>query len=342
MSDREQRCLRGPIKACTEEQTYPARTDAEGKTYPPVHIQFTTEFDEEGRLLATVHRNSDGSQWMSYFSYDNSGRLLNIASGSEGQMKQTSYLYDHAGRLQSIRQENKPGGSTTFTYDERGRKTKNEISRPEDYRPNLAFAGSPFEVADRAPNMLGGGTATTFYDEQDRATEVQVHNAEGELISRVVRTYDADGRIAEEHQILDTPETLIPAEHRAKLIEESGGSADEVMQELRAQLTKLMSGQPGPSSVAYRYGTQGHLIHTSRRIFNHEYEIEATYNQHGDVESEIERGTQSPDPSTFSEARYSYIYDQHGNWTEKATLHRSNPEADFQPLPAVTRSLIYY
>lgn len=342
MSDREQRCLRGPLKACTEEHTCPARTDAAGKTYPSVHTQFTTEFDEEGRFLATVHRNSDGSQWMSYFSYDNSGRLSKIASGCEGQMMQAWYRYDHAGRLKSIQQENKPEGSTTFTYDERGRKAKIEISRPADYCPNLAFAGSPFEVADRAPNLFGGGTATTFYDEQDRATEVHVHNAEGELISRVVRTYDADGRIAEEHQILNKPETLIPAEHRAKMIEESGVSADEVMQELRVQLTKLMSGQPGSHSIAYGYDTQGRPIHTSRRFFNHEDEIEITYNEQGDIASQIERSTRPPDISTFSEARYSYTYDQYGNWTEKATFHRCNPEVDFQPLPTVTRSLIYY
>jgi YD repeat-containing protein len=162
-------------------------------------------------------------------------------------MKQTSYLYDQAGRLQSIRQENRPENSTRFTYDERGRKTKIETSGPEDYRPNVAVAGSPFEVADRAPNIFGGGTATTFYDEQDRATEVQIHNAQGELINRAVRTYGADGRVAEEHQILDKPETLIPAEHRAKMMEESGLSADELIQELRAQLTKLMSGPAWPA-----------------------------------------------------------------------------------------------
>jgi len=156
MSDREQRGLRGPVKSCTEEHTYSARTDADGKTYPPLHAQYTTEFDVEGRLLAIVHRNPDGSKWMSYFSYDNSGRLLNISSGAEGQMKQSSYLYDHVGRLQRIRHENKPEGSTTFTYDGRGIKTKVEISRPEDYRPNVADGGSPFEVVDRAPNILGG------------------------------------------------------------------------------------------------------------------------------------------------------------------------------------------
>lgn len=153
----------------------------------------------------------------------------------------------------------------------------------------------------------------------ERAPEVQIYNAQGELISRAVRTYGADGRVAEEHQILDKLETLIPAEHRAKLMQESDLSADELMQELRAQLTKLMSGQPGPYSVSYRYDAQGHLIHTSRRIFSHQEEIETTHNPYGDIESEIERRTLPPDSSSFSEARDG----------RKATLHRSNPEAQF-------------
>jgi YD repeat-containing protein len=343
VSDREQRGLRGSVKSCTEEHTYSSWTDAEGKTHPEFHSQYTTDYDAEGRILANSHSNSDGSKWVTNFTYDASGRLLKVASGIEGkETKQTFYLYDHAGRLQSVRDESKPDAATTFDYDERGRKTKVEICRPEDYRPNVAVAGSPFEAADRAPNLLGGGTATTSYDEHDRPTEVQIRNAEGEITSRAIRRYDADGRVAEEQQILDRPETLIPTEHRAKMIEESGISENELMQELRAQLMKLMSGQPGPHSVAYRYDSQGHVIHTSRRVFNHEDEIDTTYNEQGDIESEIERSTRSPDSSTFSEARHSYVYDQHGNWIEKATLHRSNPEADFQPLPTVKRSLIYY
>ena len=39
---------------------------------------------------------------------------------------------------------------------------------------------------------------------------------------RSVRIYDSQGRIIEEKQILDNPETIIPAEIRAKLLEESG------------------------------------------------------------------------------------------------------------------------
>jgi hypothetical protein len=62
-----------------------------------------------------------------------------------------------------------------------------QVSRPADYRPNTGVAGSPFQVADRAPNLPGGGSATTVYDEHDRPAEVQVRDAQGELMSRAVR-----------------------------------------------------------------------------------------------------------------------------------------------------------
>ena len=112
-----------------------------------------------------------------------------------------------------------------------------------------------------------------------------------------------------------------------------------------------MSGQPGPYSVRYRYDSGGRLIHTGRRIFNHEDEIDTTYNEHGDTESEITRSTPSDaeneptaptSPSSYSEARYSYPYDQHGNWTEKTVSYRSGSDAAFQSSTVIKRSLTYY
>src|SRR5262249_47575394 len=153
---------------------------------------------------------------------------------------------------------------------------------------------------------------------------VQVRDANGELVSRALRIYDAQGHVIEEKQILDTPETMIPSEIREKMLGESGVSADQLRQELRAQLTKLMAGQSGPYSVSYRYDTHGRVNHTSRRIFNNEEEIETTYNEHGDIESEITRSTRLdtetdpntpvPSMSSYSEVRHSYQYDQHENW----------------------------
>ena len=276
-----------------------------------------------------------------------------MASGVEGQASTaTTYFYDQQGRLQNIGADGGSDSPVTFRYDEHGGKTKIAISRSADYRPGIAEGGSPFETADRAPNLPGGGSATTIYDEHDRATEVQVRDANGELVKRAVRTYDAKGHILEEKQIWDDPVKMFPADAFAEILEKSGLSLDQLQQELHTQLTKLMAGQSGPYSVSYEYDAQGRVKHTSRRIFNHEDEIETTYNQHGDVTSEVTRSTRptgdtepttaTPGPPSYSEVRHSYQYDQHENWIEDALSYRSSPDGTFQSSTVTKRTLTYY
>lgn len=351
MSDRQQHGFRGPVKSCTEKTTHPGVTDTEGKAYPEVQFEYTTEYDLDGRILATRSRNSDGSQWLTNYIYNASGQLLAITSGAEGKAAtQTTYSYDQHGRPQNISNDAKPDSPVVFHYDERERKTKIEISRSADYRPSTAVAGSPFDVADRAPNLPGGGSATTIYDEHDRATEVQIRDANGELVNRALRMYDAHGHIIEEKQILDNPEMIVPSEVRAKMLDESGLSADQLQRELREQLTVLMGGESGPYSVSYRYDSKGRVRHTRRRIYNHEQEIETAYNEHGDTQSEITRSipsTVEDDPSapslpSYSEVHYSYQYDEHENWIEKVFSYRSSSEGTFESSSVIKRTLAYY
>ena len=350
-SDRVTRGLRGPVRSCTEESSFRHMTDADG-IFSEVRSEYTTEYDSDGRMVVTRSHNSDGSQWVTRYEYTASGRLLKTGSGIEGKaLTEADYSYDQQGRLQKITTDGKDEAPVCFRYDERGRKTKIEISRAEDYRPNTATGGSPFEAADRSPNLPSGGSATTIYDEQDRPTEVQVRDASGELVSHALRTYDARGHVVEEKQILDNLVSMFPSEVRAKMLDESGLSADQLRQELGAQLTNLMAGQGETYSVSYRYDSGGHLIHTSRRIFNQEDEIETTYNEHGDMESEITRSTRlgaendsttAASAASYSEVRYSYQYDQHGNWTEKAVSYRSSSDAALQSSTLIKRSLTYY
>jgi YD repeat-containing protein len=352
-SEREQQGLRGQVKSCVQESTFPGTADTEGKVSSERRGSYTTEYDAAGRTLSTRSENSDGSQWVSRYSYDPSGRLLSIASGIEGQATEnTTYSYDHSGRLQAISDSNKPDEPVTFSYDDRGRKTRIAISRPEDYRAGVAEAGSPFASAVRGPNLPGGGSATTIYGEDDRATEVQVRDGRGEVVSRSVRTYDAQGRVLEEKQILDSPEMMFPAEVRARMLEQSGLSPDDLWQGVRTQLTKLMGGEPGFYSISYGYDSHGRVSHTDRRIFSMQEQIETTYNEHGDVESEITRRVRSAgetDPSTpsaglpeYSEVGYSYKYDDHENWIEQSISYRSSPGAPFQSSTVTKRSLTYY
>ena len=55
-------------------------------------------------------------------------------------------------------------------------------------------------------------------------------------------------------------------------MKESGSSVVE----LRLELTRLIGGRAGPSSIAYYYDAHGHVIQTRRRIFNREQLIETT------------------------------------------------------------------
>ena len=341
MSDSARSGLRGPVKSCTEESIFEHIKDTQ------VHFEHTTEYNSDGRILLSRNRNTDGSYWATRYEYTASGQLLKTASGIEGNLlKETDYSYDQQGRLQKISTDASGETPVSFRYDERGQKTKIEVSRAEDYRPNVATGGSPFEAADRAPNLPGGGSATTVYDEHDRPTQVQVRNADGELVSRALRTYDAEGHVNEEKQILDDLVSMFPPEVRMKMLDESGLSPDQLRQELGAQLTNLMAGQADTYSVSYRYDSSGHLVHTCRRIFNHLEEVETTYNEHGDVASEITRSTQlaGDDKSTasFSEVHYSYEYDQQGNWTVKTVSYPSSSDAAFQPSTVSKRSLTYY
>ncbi|MBZ5680747.1 MAG: hypothetical protein LAO24_11655 [Acidobacteriia bacterium] len=353
MSDREKSGLRGPVKSCTEETRYPARTDVEGTTYPEVHWIHATEYDMDGRMVGTRSGGSDDSDWVTRNIYNASGRLLRTTSGKEGEKAaETLFSYDDNGKVVKITRSGAPENPIVFHYDDNGRKTVVQVSRPEDYRPRTASAGSPFEIADRPPNLPGGGTATTIYDEHDRATEVEVRDDKGEIVSRAVRVYDAQGHIVEEKQILDNLETMFPPEARVKMLEESGLSPDQLRQELHAQLTKLMGGQPEPYSVSYGYDTHGRVNHTCRRIYNHEDEIEAIYDEHGDIASEITRSARmaeetdpskpAPGPPDYSEVSYSYKYDDHENWVEKTMSYRSSPDGEFQSSTAIKRTLTYY
>jgi hypothetical protein len=351
MSDRVHAGLRGPVKSSTEQSTYPKMTDAAGKA-SEVRFELTTVYDPDGRKLTTRSRNFDGSQWVNRYEYSNSGQLLKTASGIERQaLTETTYSYDPQGRLGKISTDGRGESPVFFRYDEHGGKTKIQTSRAADYRPNMATGGSPFEAADMAPNLPDGGTTTTIYDEHDRPTEVQVRDTHGELVKRALRTYDAQGHGREEKQICDDLVTMFPPENRQKLLDDSGLSADQLRQELNGQLTKLMKGQVGPYSVSYGYDSGGRLIRTHRRIFNQEDEIDTTYNEHGDTESEITRGTRPEaeneptapgPPSSYSGTRYSYQYDKHGNWTEKTVSYRSSSDAAFQSSSAIKRSLTYY
>lgn len=345
-SERERYGVRGLVKSCAEERTYPELPNA--PTGVSQKYSYKVEFDLEGRLIEMRHHNSDGSEWVRRNVFDDSGRLLKTMSGPQGgPFAETLYAYDDHGKLVRITSSGSPDNPITFHYDDAGRRTRVQISRAADYRPNVALGGSPFDLVDAPPNLPGGGTTTTIYDDLDRPIEIQTRDSQGELVRRALRTYDEQGRVLDEKQILPTPESLIPAEMRSKILEESGASIEQ----LRQELTRVMGGQAGPVSERYAYDKNGQVKQTVRRIFNEEETIDAMYNEHGDKEKEITRSRQiggdtdggsRPAILPYSEVRYSYDYDLHGNWTRQTVSYRNSEDGAFQPSTVTRRAIDYY
>jgi len=345
--------LRGPVKSCREETTLAGVPGVRDE----IRFGSTTEYDREGRVSSTRALQSDGSPWITQYEYSPSGQLLKVVSGTEGKEKSvTSYVYDGQGRIQRIVPDKQSEGPISFQPisfqdDEHGRRTSTVSSSAADYRPNMATGGGPFEGLTFAPNLPGGGTSTTIYDEHDRPIAVEVRDAKGELVMHATRTYDSQGRVIDEKQSHDNLAAMFSPEAHEKALQEAGISSEQFATLLQAELPKLMGGQSEAYTVSYSYDAHGRVSHTSRRIFNQQEEIDTTYNDQGDVESEITRSTQTPaadgSPSIpaqppYSEVRYSYQYDDHGNWTEKTTSYRSSADEDFQSPSTVKRALTYY
>ena len=342
MSDRERQGLRGLVKTCAEERTYPPFTSSDGSQRPGGKSLNTTEYDVAGRVVSRRWRNPDGSEVVTRHTYDASGHLLKTDSGKDGEPKaETVYSYDEQGRLLNITSGN-TRSPITFRYDERGRKTKVQTTTAADFRPDMAIAGSPFQAADMPPNLPDGGVATTIYDEQDRPTEVQIRDSHGQLLSHAVRIYDQQGRDSEEKQIIDNPEMMIPAELRKQA--EAAGA----LEQMRAEINKFLGGPQGMHSVSYTYDEKGRITHTRRKLFTGPDEIETSYNEYGDQAGEITRRTRdtalgtAPSPPEYSEVRYAYQYDTHGNWTEQTISYRHSTDGAFQSSTTTRRTLTYH
>jgi hypothetical protein len=222
-----------------------------------------------------------------------------------------------------------------FGVDQAGRKTKTRVSRPEDYVPNLSAGGSPFSIADRRPNLPEGGKATTYYDQYDRPVEAQVRGSRDELVVTAMRIYDQMGRVTEEERTIHDPAAFLPAALRTQL------SSNH-------QIKEWMNGWAGNRSVKFFYDSENQVIRTVRLGPDKEEAVVTTYNEHGDPEVEITTtkpiigGDAEATQSSYSETRYSYQYDQAGNWTEKAEAYRPSPEGAFEAPTTIRRILEYF
>lgn len=214
-----------------------------------------------------------------------------------------------------------------FSFDGGGRKTRVRTSRAEDYRPNTSAGGSPFSIADRRPNLPGGGTTTTYYDEQDRPVVAEVRDAQGGFVMRAERLYDKDGRIAEEKLSMLDPAAFFPGDLYSRI-----------------PLGKRSILAPGDRTVKFTYDSENCAVRAETREPGRDEVVVTSYNAHCDPEIEIvTRDLAEPNlGEAYYEVRYAYQYDQTGNWTEKAAERRLSSEGPWEPTVTIRRTLEYF
>jgi YD repeat-containing protein len=355
MSDRERIGLRGPVRTCTEETIF--SDDNKWTT--------TWEYSPEGNVLSEHRGGSDGSAWVVTHTYDPADRLIRTTSGRPGEPGvETSYSYDEGGRMASVTHSDK-SDRTNFDYDEHGRRmeTHSFDAKTIDRNKNVAFGGSPWDAAVSGYGVPTGGTVTVVYDEDERPLEAQVRDVEGNIVSRVIRSYDTHGRVSEEKPTWENPAALFQEKLPADAQNQMSPAQQQAMSKA---LATLLQGRRVAGKL-YSYDSQGRLTKVTETNFVFEKTTTLSYNEHGDISQEVEvsadnaalpvgvsysidgEGKLIPSqfdaepPPTFvperSNVRYGYQYDSFGNWTERIATGRSDSAA---PLNVRRRTITYY
>lgn len=356
MSDREKAGLRGPVHTCVEEVVY-----ATGK------YSTTRTYDLDGKLLVSRSTNSDGSEWVTTWTYDSDGRLISRVSGNSGKPGLESlYSYDDSGRLLSITNNLSKGDRIDFHYDAQGRKSSIQSFAPESFerKQNISFDGSRWDAAQSGFGVPSGGTVTALYDQNDRPIEAQVLDAQGQVISGIVRTYGPNGQLSEEKP---TFENLAPAMLERMPAEQRDQMNPEQIKALSKQMAFLMAGKV-PAGTTYSYDSQNRHIASRERNMIFQKTTSIAYNEQGDKAEERTTYTENsvipvgvefsvaedgafipakpvaqqppqpslPEPEVIT---YVYQYDGHGNWTQQTS---SDPTHPTRPPTIRNRTLTYY
>jgi hypothetical protein len=336
MSDREKAGLRGPVAACFEEQDL---NDA-GK------YSCTTEYSLDGKHVASRSIHPVGGESVSTFTYDDDGRLIKITGGPpNGPSTESLYTY-------------------SVQHDEQNRKIVTKGFDPETLQraQGAMVCGSLWDAAVwSGVGVPVGGTLTLIHNNEDQPIEAQMRDGDGRIVNRLVRTYDANGRVLEEKRIQVNPEFDCETTEQER---EFKNPEEEVMH--RAMVLTL-SGQLA-SGLSYTRDAQGRVIEERIGSFAFAKVTTTKYNEQGyKAEEQLafigksvspvgtlcsadENSTLTPsEPAAelpisvvrvVSDIAYSYEYDGNGNWTRQNWNARTRPNDP--PIRVHRRTITYY
>jgi len=353
MSDREQAGFRGPVKICVEESICADRPVA----------RTTTEYRPDGKLLETRSDHGNGFTWVSAREYDSGGRLTKIKpANSDDPTSEIVYVYDDVGRTVSIT-NTANGDRTDFQY-EGGRKVgiQRFDAKTLERSRSFAYAISAWDAATSGASIPDGGTIATIYND-DRPIEMQTRAADGQILSRIVRTYNAAGLLIEEKPIVENAaRRFLDTLPKQIVVAMAGGEGDDgrdqptemQMDALNKEVTALLSGRE-EAGTWHTYDAHNRIKTVCKINFAFKRTTEVSYKEQGDKAEECitivgnsvqpigaafsieDDGTVIPSEPTPEQptdpfgppqrGRFTYRYDEHGNWTEQTADYGSNSDA---------------
>ena len=324
----------------------------------------TSEYAIDGQLLSN-RSEIDGqlsyssSDWVHTKIHDSQGRLAKSIWGKRGEpASETLYSYDDARLAVVTNSEN--SYRLEYHYQADGSKTSIQTFDPKtiEQRRHGAVGSSVRDAAQMGFGVTMGGNVTTIYNSDDQPAEISIRTADGQVVSRIVRTYDAEGRLIEEKPLEQNMALvfldMMPPEQRALLSP----------QQVQAWNKGLNAFSKAPARMTVAYDSQGRIKETMERNKFFEKTTAIFYNEQGDKTRErttfknnstvpsgvpytfdedgnlIPRAApehpETPFPFEDTDVRYQYRYDSYGNWTERAETRADGSSV------TTSRKLSYY
>src|SRR5258708_25469475 len=215
----------------------------------------------------------------------------------------------------------------------------------------VGFAGSPFDIAQAGHGIPDCASVTIIYNNLDVPTEVQVHDSEGHFLSRITRSYNAQGQVGEDKQVIENPEFML----RAML---PAGARDQLPLGFAEEAKVFFRGKDGFYGTSYTYDAQNRQTLMSRWFGPMRDETTTTYNEHGDKAEEhtTRPGYSQPaaaaegppgahpcsGPHEQSKVRYSYDNDSQSNSPDETITSPSSLDESFKASNTYRRKLTYF
>ena len=206
------------------------------------------------------------------------------------------------------------------------------------------------EYEDSYLPIPAGGHVKISFNEQDQPVEWRVSDANGNLTNRLIRTHDENGRVAEIRYTIENFLLSLPTEAQQEFLAQPGAA-----EQLMKGLTALLGEQRNFTRTTFSYDAAGRLIEKNDHTgYSMKTTTTIAYNEHSDkLEEHIttigdlnphrdtqpgEVSSRPPFPNQESGTRYSYKYDNFGNWTEQ----KISSATSANDVRVTRRTIVYY